>query len=203
MSLQTTINNSPINHVPLPITCYKKPYNDVRRAKLVLFGSCFNEYPEFVKLTHKDKLTLIIKLERACFNTSINKANNDNIPTKWDVDMFVEIYHAICYKVSSNITKSGSVETPVLGSNVLNGSIDIVKVPYMTARELFPAKYVEIIDRLEMSKNVVCTVKTSTMYKCRRCHKNETTIENLYNRSLDEGVNLSVTCQACGYAWNA
>lgn len=193
----------PVNHVPLLACCYEKPYNEFRRAKLILFGSCFNEYEEFTKWSFNDKFSLITKLERSCFNASIIKSNNDNIQTKWDNETFKEIYHSICYKISSNITKSGSVINPILGLDILHGNIDIAKLPNMTSQELFPGKYKALIDKLEQSKNVVQTIKTSSMHKCRRCHKTECTIENRYNRSLDEGVNLTVTCVACGFQWNA
>ncbi len=201
---ETTVNNKhPILLDPLDILFYKKPYNVYRRAKIILFSSCLSEHECYSKLSRNDKNKLLKSLEKACCNYCITKANEDNIPTKWNNDLFKELYHSICAKISSNITQKNSVKNMYLISAILDKKIEIEKLPYMSSQELYPDKYKELLIKLEASKKVEQTIKTSSMYKCRRCHKNECTEENRYNRSLDEGVNLTITCMSCGYRWNA
>ncbi len=203
MTTLKVIPDIPTNPDALPVKYYVNPYNGFRRAKLVLFSSVLREHKQYLDIKYDDRLLLVEKLERSCFNHMINKANIDNIPIKWDDERFRDIYHVLCAKISSNISQSGVVKNTYLPNAILSGMININDLPKMSSQDLFPDIYRDVISKIEKSKNVTQTVCTSSMYKCRRCHKNECTIENRYNRSLDEGVNLSVTCVACGYEWNA
>ena len=187
---------------PLDILFYQSPYNVIRRAKALLFITAFNEYNEYNKLK-ENKQKIIVDIESACYNYTVNKANEENIPSDWSSEVFKEIYHAVCAKIYANISKSSGIDNKYLINNIFNNSIEINKIPYMSSQELFPEKYKDLITKLEASKNVSRTIKTTSMYKCRRCHKNECTEENRYNRSLDEGVNLTITCMSCGFQWNA
>ncbi len=185
---------------PLDICFYNNNYNVIRRAKILLIMSAFNEYEEYKQYNKKN---ILIEVEESCFNYTINKANEENIPCCWKNDLFKEIYHAICAKIYSNISKTTGINNINLIKSIFEKKIDINKLPYMSSQELFPEKYKDLISKLEASKNVTRTIKTTSMYKCRRCHKNECTEENRYNRSLDEGVNLTITCMSCGFQWNS
>lgn len=193
----------PENADPLLIKHYEPPYNVYRRAKLTLFSSSFNTNEIFFTYSIDKKFDLIEKIENILYEYSIVKANEANIPANWNTDNFKDIYNVNCAKISANISQTNSVKNTYLPAAIFRNEIDICNLPKMTSFELYPEKYKSIISRLELSKNVVSTVKTTSMYTCRRCHKKECTLENRYNRSLDEGVNLTVTCVACGYEWNA
>ena len=189
---------------PLDIVFYQTEYNVIRRAKALLFITGFKEHEDnikFIELINLQKI--ILDIENACYNYTINKANEENIPADWSNDLFTEIYHATCAKIYSNISKKCGVSNDKLIYHIVGGKLDINRLPYMSSQEIFPEKYKELISKLEASKNVIRTIKTTSMYKCRRCHKNECTEENRYNRSLDEGVNLTITCMSCGYQWNS
>ena len=195
--------NKLINADYLDIKYYDQPYTYHRRAKLSMFSSILNQHDVITKMNLKDKFTIIEKIEIACFDYSIIKATEYNIPTKWDHDLFKTIYNSTCAKIAANLSTTNTVKNTYLLPAILENTVNINDLPKMTSQELFPDKYKEVIHKLELSKNIQKTIKTSTMYKCRRCGKKECTIENRYNRSLDEGVNLTITCVACGNEWNA
>ena len=192
-----------INHIiPLDVYFYKKPYNYIRRAKLILFSSLLTEYEDYVLMPYQDQMNLIKKMERACYNCTIEDSNANNIITTWENDNFCNIYHSICYKISSNLENGGLVHNPNIALKLLNDKISIAELPKMTSPELFPQKYEKIQSRIEISKTVKQTVKVTSKYTCRKCKKSECTEENLYNRSLDEGVNIRITCNNCSHRWN-
>ena len=188
---------------PLDIMFYSKEYNIHRRAKIILFSSCLLEHEHYKNMSQIKKIDILAQMESACYRYAIEKADEQNIPTEWNSLLFKEIYHAICGKISNNITTTGSIKNTYLPAAIFNGTIDIASLPSMSSQYLYPDKYKDLISKLEESKKVAHTIKTSSMYKCRRCHKSECTEENRYNRSLDEGVNLTITCVSCGYRWNA
>lgn len=193
----------PVARTCLPAEFYKKPYNGLRRCKITTFDTCMSAYKVYTDMKEQDRFNLVKKIERACLNSTVEKANEENIPPLWDKDLFRDIYHATCYKISSNIDAYGPVKNYKFARNIIAGKLNIAMLPRQTSQELYPDKYADILNRIAKSKNATHTVKTSAMYKCRRCFKSECIIENRYNRSLDEGVNLSVQCVSCGLQWNA
>ena len=198
-----TKTNTPENSDPLPIKYYKNPYNTCRRAKFILFSSVFKHHPKFIEKSFDARFQLIEPIERSCFNYSIDKAKENNIPTKWDNTDFQFVYMVICAKIAANLDQTNTVHNTYLATAILNGLIDISALPKMTSQELYPEKYKTVLHKHEMSKNVARTVRTTAMYTCRRCKKSECTYENLYNRSLDEGINLMITCMSCGLEFKA
>jgi DNA-directed RNA polymerase subunit M/transcription elongation factor TFIIS len=193
-----------IDHViPLPVEFYKPPYNRIRRAKIMLFGSSLLSYIAYKELSDIKKFIILQKIERACYNYTIDRAYEENIITCWDIDLFCDVYHSTCYKISVNLEPKGLVCNPTLAKNLLSGKISINNLPKLTSPEMFPQKYVKIMKRIEASKNASQTIKTSTMYQCGRCKENRCSIENVYNRSLDEGVNLRIKCMNCDYEFGA
>lgn len=207
MELREPVNSvlpaKPEDFDPLLSRHHEKPYNRYRRAKLILFSSVFNHHEEFRSWPLDDRFKLVENIEKVCLKYSIDKAGENNVPVKWDVLLFRDIYTTICSKISSNIDQHGSVKNPYLAKAIFDGLIDLKTLPKMSSQDLYPDKYRTVLTRIEASKNVTRTIKTSAMYKCRRCHKNECVIDNRYNRSLDEGVNLTITCVSCGFEWNA
>lgn len=188
--------------IPLSVEFYKSPYNNIRRSKLILFNLCLSTYESYLNLKYNEKIKIIKAIEKSCYNYSIDKAYEENIISSWNIELFCDLYHSICYKISSNLENDGMVNNPNLTKAILSENIDINKIPKLSSQELFPQKYVNIFERVEASKTVIQNFKTSEMYKCFKCHAKKCTIENRYNRSLDEGVNLTITCMNCNHSWN-
>lgn len=193
----------PENSDPLPVKYYKTPYNVHRRAKFILLSSVFKQHSKFTDKSIDERFKLLETIERSCFNYTIDKAKENNIPTKWDNEDFQYIYIVVCSKIASNIDQTNSVKNTYLANSIFDGVVNITLLPKMTSQEMFPEKYKNVLSKLEMSKNVSRTVRTTAMYTCRRCKKSECTYENIYNRGLDEGVNLTITCMSCGLEFGA
>lgn len=190
-------------YLPLSAKYYKAPYNVFRRAKLILFTKALGSHEEFVELKEDKQFGLIEAIENSCYNYVLLKADEENIPVSWKKQLFRDLYSLTCAKISANIDANGSVKNTYLFPKILDGSIKIEDLPRMSSQEIFPEMYKDVIAKLERSKMVVETRHTTSIYTCRRCKKSECTVENRYNRSLDEGVNLRVTCMNCAFAWNA
>jgi DNA-directed RNA polymerase subunit M/transcription elongation factor TFIIS len=178
-----------------------KSYNSLRRAKLILFSSLFCDYEEYLTLSTDEKNNIIKILERYCYNNTIEEAHKNNIIASWTDENFCNLYSSICAKISFNIEKGGIVNNPNIAKYILTNKIQISTLPSLSSVDLFPEKYEKIKKRIELSKSISQSVKTSASYTCRKCKKSECILENLYNRSLDEGVNLSIQCINCLHKW--
>lgn len=159
-----------------------------------------NEYLYHVYSTKED---IVKYLERGCLMRSIEKAKTHNIRCVWSNDKFVSLYHSICYKVSSNLDPNSCIQSDYILKKIFNNDVNLVNIANMTSKELCPKKYEQISEKVNKRTNFERKVKFSEMYRCRKCKRNQTTTERRYNRSWDEGVNLTIHCLFCGYSWCA
>lgn len=190
-----------LHKTPLHDKFFSSRYNKTRRAKLIIFNIALEQYPQYCQLLYTDRMSIIENLEKECYNYTIGKAITSNITNSWSNNIFCDLYHSTCYKISSNINFENVEKNNTLIDKIIQGTI-IKQLPRMSSVELFPEKYRDILDRIEASKSVEKTVKTSALYTCRKCKASKVNIENVYFRAIDEGVNIRITCTNCGHAWN-
>jgi DNA-directed RNA polymerase subunit M/transcription elongation factor TFIIS len=156
---------------------------------------------DYYSITHKI-YNIAKKLEIGCLNQSIKKANKYNIRPIWEYEEFVLLYHDICYKVSINLDESSIIKSDYIKKRILSDNINLYKIATLTSKQLFPNKNKNIENKINKRTNVTINLKYSELYRCKKCKRNQTTTERRYNRSLDEGVNLTITCTFCKHQWN-
>ena len=187
------------NRLTLPIYFYEeKNYNDFRRVKVMLFSDICNSYAEFKVLSLEDKFKLVRRVERSCYNAAVFKADEEDIRNTWSNQVFFDMYNTICMKISTNLEDSRS-----LFLKVLNKEISTKKLAFMSSQELRPEMHAKIMQRISDRRNQVIQFKECNLYRCSKCGSKKCRADKLYNRSLDEGVNLEVTCTDCGHKWTA
>jgi DNA-directed RNA polymerase subunit M/transcription elongation factor TFIIS len=215
---EKTIVDSYYNTNPLNIKYYQgENFNNIRRCKLLLFNHCLGDNKVFndkcAKIINESKITdedLLIKfskeyvceqLEKGCLNRSIKKAKEYNIRCIWSNPNFIDIYHSICYKLTINIDINSSIKSDYIINKIINQDIDLTDMANMKSKDLCPEKYIQIDEKMFKRTNLKRKIKFSELYRCRKCKRNQTTTERRYNRSLDEGVNLTIKCLFCGNTW--
>jgi hypothetical protein len=206
ISKDEIIPNININYVldlnfSLDIYFYEANYNSYRRQKILMFGTIFMLYESFKQLCSDEQNKLLIDIENSCLNYTNEVSNEKNITIKWSNDVYLSLYNLSCNKITSNIDLKGNIKNIKFAENIIQRKINIDLIPYMNMIEIYPEKYVELLHKIELSKNVVETIKEVTMYKCGKCKHGGTRLENVYNRSIDEGTNVRVTCNKCGNSW--
>lgn len=145
---------------------------------------------------------IIMQLEAAIYAEAHSRAKHNGIVCLWDSDDFLDIYNVTSYKATSNLD-ADIVKNATLADQFITGQISAKQLATSTSQELFPQMYTEVIAKMMASRAVNQTIRTSSMYKCGKCKSSKCLISSLYNRSLDEGVNLQVTCQVCQHRWTA
>ena len=187
---------------PLSLEFYAEGFNSVRRAKIILLFAMFNRYAEFSVLKQVKKNEIVGKIEASCMHHAKEKAVEYDITIEWSNDNFVEIYHSICYRITTNLDPD-LVNNSAFCSRILSGAISYEALPCMSSQDIFPEQYVDVMERMNKSKQVSTNVKTSSLYKCGRCKETKCIIESVINRSIDEGASIKVTCANCGMWWFA
>jgi len=217
---------------------YKDIYNEIRRAKVILFNDIICNIFKDTDLNNIENICILSKIKKikkylskslnsssinnimdyyskihiiynaarkieiGCLNQAIKKANEYNIRPVWEDNEFTLLYHGICYKLSVNLDENSTIKSNYMKKKILSNNINLYKLATMTSKQLCPNKNILIENKINKRINVTINLKYSELYRCKKCKRNQTTTERRYNRSLDEGVNLTITCTFCGHQWN-
>ena len=188
--------------VPLDLSFFSDDYTSIRRAKIILLMAMLNKHPVFSPLTQPEKNEFVRKIEESCLRHVCDLATESDITEDWDNEAFTSIYHAVCFKITTNLDPD-LVNNVSFCSRILSGEISLDTLPKMTSQQIFPEQYSVITEKMEISKQVETAVKTSSLYRCGRCKQNKCSIESVITRSIDEGCTIKVTCVNCGMWWFA
>lgn len=172
-------------------------YNDTRRLKLLVLSDTLSKYKEFEDKPYNDKIEIIMRIENSCANETIRKARGYNLRVTWENEQFINIYHSICYHITSKID-----EVESLVKKILNKEIELNIIANMSSKDLVPEEYDDIASKVNKRTMIEINNKKFTeLHFCKKCKRNQTTVERIQNRSLDEGSSFIVTCIFCGTKW--
>ena len=188
------------NAVPLMETVYTDPkYNNIRRSKLIMLGDSLEKNKLFKTLNFDKKTQLICHIEKCCYKYAKQYAEENDIHIRWDSIEFSSSYHDICYKIVLNLIPEAGAENSYLFALILENPT-MTNIPFMTAQEMCPEKYIPILEKIQLM-NAEIKVKTSSLYYCPKCKKNETIIRNVQDRAADENSSSYILCIFCSYRW--
>ena len=186
----------------LPVEVYENnEYTDLRRAELLLIKDCLKTNKLYKKNSNKDLLEIIMTIEKNCYEMSIKKSIELGVITSWNIEEFENIYRSIISRVTKNLDSSSEVKSMYLSNHILRKKIDINKISQLSSEEMCPQRTKKIKHSIEQRFNQKIKQKTSSMYRCKNCGKNQTIITEVQLRSLDEGANLSILCCFCRRNW--
>jgi len=162
-------------------------------------------YPEEFreKITNKinvffDNIKISRNIERGIYNYALKEATTKKLVKKWENQFFVQIYLNRLRSIYNNI------QYEPFQKQILNGSIKMSYLAYMTHYEMRPDKWEKMID--EKNKRDKCKYETvveasTDTFICRKCRSNKTTYYQIQLRSSDEPMTTFVSCIDCGNRW--
>lgn len=184
----------------LPISVYEdSQYNELRRGYLILIASLIEEY--IIEGEINDYENLIVEIEKSCYNNAVEIAEYELLTPDFSLSAFEHLYRTRIMRITKNLDINSEVGDEHLALGLINGTIDPTSVSKLDNKDLSPIHNEKIISELATRMNQGLTLKTSTLYKCRQCKRNETTVRSAQMRSLDEGETLIISCVYCHYKW--
>ena len=149
----------------------------------------------------KSRIKLMEELELGCMSRALTQSKKFNIRSIWSNDAFVDLYNEICYKLAVNLDVDSPVKSTYLINLILNNDIKAIDAANLTSREMCPKLLEKLENKIKLRTNLERKIKYSELYRCKKCKRNQCTTERLYNRGLDEGVSLMISCGYCGNSW--
>ncbi len=189
------------NAILLDIKFYSPEYNPYRRHKLLLLSDILGADSRFEKLDYAKQTDIICKIEESCYERAIQEIALYSQDAEWDNKLFINIYGCICGLLMQNLDRSSDVGSPYLLNQVLTNKIDLSSIANLKTDEMCPEKSQSIKKKLEDQSKVSFSIKTSTMYRCAKCKRNECVLERMQTRGLDELTNHRATCMFCQHTW--
>lgn len=186
--------------IPLKIY-HDNEYCNIRRAIILLIADIMQKNNKFKNLIRIKQDNIIIDIELSCYKETIKKSEELLIYKSWDNEKFIYLYQLYCNKITKNLDDESEVKSNYLINKIIDNQIDINYIASLSSDDLCPDKSVNIKNTLKLRNEQKLNYKTSTLYKCRNCGKKEVKIQEYQGRSLDEGSNLSLTCNFCNYNW--
>lgn len=184
----------------LPVSVYQdKAYNKLRGAYMISIANFLNDYLIDEEINqHRD---MILALEQSGYAHAVEVAENEVLPVDFDNPAFNHLYRTKLMRITKHLDISSEVGDDHLASMLLDSKIDPLKVSKLANEDLSPCHNNQLIETLNTRRNQCTTLKTSTLYRCKKCNKKETTVRSVQMRSLDEGESIVVNCVFCGYKW--
>ena len=184
----------------LPISVYQdESYNDLRRGYLLLIASLLEEY--IIEGDINDHCDMIISIEKSCYDHSVEIADYELLTPDFTIPTFEELYRTKVIRITKNLDINSEVGDEHLATTLLNGLVDPTTISKLENKDLSPLRNDKLIETLNTRLNQTITLKTSTLYRCRQCKRNETTVRSVQMRSLDESETLVIACTFCHHRW--
>lgn len=111
-------------------------------------------------------------------------------------DYFPMLYNTKLSDLAYNLNQRNS---PKLLLDIVNGEIDIKRLPFLSPEELNIIMWMPIIKKREYVNHKRNNRETTKAYKCYKCGERKCTVVEMLARSADEPMTQFITCQNCNY----
>ncbi len=121
-----------------------------------------------------------------------------------NLTIFTNMYNNLMRHLWVNLDPTAYLQNTYLKNSVLDGSIQIKDIPYLSNRELYPDKWRAYNKREEIELHYQINGEAyvpTTLFTCKRCKKNKCKYFQLQVRSCDEGMTNFITCMNCNNHW--
>lgn len=143
-------------------------------------------------------------LEIGIFNSSLDYSIKNKIQLSWSNQSYQNVYNNTCRSIYSNLLQDTYIKNINLFTKLKNNDFLPHDLAFMSSEELYPEKWVTIIEKQKLKLKEAYEIKQVSMtdlIKCGKCKKNKISYQELQTRSGDESMTIFFTCLSCGHKW--
>jgi len=141
--------------------------------------------------------------ERSIYNYAIKVSTERKIRRQWDNPYFKRLYQSKIRSVYSNLTNS-YIGNEHFKQRVLAGEIDPTQIASLTAYDIFPEGWKDLLDSRTKRDKLKFELKPEAMtdvFKCHRCGSRSCSYYEVQTRSADEPMTQFINCLECDNRW--
>ncbi len=173
-----------------------------RTSMRVQFDRICGAHGTWAGIKDEDRSTLIRRMERNCFEVTIESCRQDGIDRLFREKKFVNRYSMICGRVLANLDPAGPVTDTNLLDRILSGEIDPYHVAEMSSFELCPQSSKQERHDIHTRQKQKAKKKYSRAHICCKCGGNKTSVREGQTRASDEASTHSIKCKNCSHVWH-
>ena len=146
------------------------------------------------------------ELEIGLFNSTLDYANSLKIQLSWSCSLFTETYINNARSIYSNLKSDSYINNTHLCDRLKNKEFAPHQLAYMRNEEMFPERWMDIIDKQKLKLKGAYELKQVSMtdsIKCGKCKNNKVSYYELQIRSGDENMTQFFCCITCGHKWKS
>ncbi len=194
------MESSNLTSFVLPASVYQdESYNKLRRGYLLLVASLLEAY--LIENNINDYESMIVAIEKSCYDDALDIADQELLSKDFNHPQFEHLYRTRIMRITKNLDFESEVGDEHLATSLLDGSIEPSTISKLENIDLCPAKNSKLLERLSTRLNQHVTIKTSSLYQCKKCGHREATVQSKQMRSLDEPSTLIIQCMFCHFKW--
>ena len=145
---------------------------------------------------------LAIVIEASCYRETERIVAENNTSTNNADGSFLNTYSRCTSRISAHLdTPIDANDRDCLPHRLLCGTVNIATIGEINDAELYPQQTARVRELHELQLRQKVTKKTSSNFKCPKCHKKNVTIEKVQYRCLDEPANYRAECVQCHHNW--
>lgn len=165
--------------IPYDSVCHLQ--NNIDRCKVISeFGDLLSNYD------------IAMKIEGGIFEYSLRYVMTNKLSQK----LSLSVYN---YKVDELMRQLKTNKN--LADNIKTGSINAYVLAFMPPALICPENWKELLGKINKIEEQSNNMKTTDMYKCRKCEQRKCTVNFLQLRSADEPMTIFVSCCVCCNTW--
>lgn len=159
-----------------------------------------NQYPRWLTLDVKVRDAYIRRIERGCYNSTIETCIQNGIERQWTNKEFVSLYSTETGKIMADLDiETGSSE---FIDSIINHNVNFETITELKSYDRCPSSSVEIRTMIKQRQEQKIEKKYSKLEKCPKCSARKTSYSSSQKMSADEIATTKFTCQECGHSWS-
>lgn len=173
-----------------------------RATMRTTFMRVLNTHGSFTLLPLQDRDTIVRRIERSCFNTSITKAETAGVVTTFTGKKFIELYSAECSRILHNISSNTAFNSYLI-DKIITFEVDLNTIADLKSEDLNPEVSAAEREEIRIRMCQKTERKVSYKYKCKKCGGNETIPLEYQGLAVDEASSHSIKCINCENVWRS
>ena len=143
-------------------------------------------------------------IEKDIYNSVINYSKTNNIKRSWECITFKSLYTSRVRSIYSNLKSDSYIQNTSFKDRILSGEIDCSKISELSAHDIFPENWKELLDKKMKHDKLKYELKPEAMtdmFQCGRCGSRSCSYYEVQTRSADEPMTQFVNCLKCNNRW--
>lgn len=173
--------------------------NDIKYELIKYAEKNVNRKRSIEKLSKYVKyINIANDIEKGIFEHSLIIVTVDNL----DYGYFESVYDEKLYDICINLDKNNKrISNKTLLGLVLTRQINPQVVAFLTPADLNPIRWKDVVDKMRLKHNTLSTMRTTDLYKCKKCGERKFKVSEMQTRCADEPSTKFYVCLVCCFTF--